>query len=91
MALRKRQSDESRIKYLFSIFYVTSRYDFFFFCDLILRLKKTMWPRSVLSPFDFTAKKQADLQVMIDEWVITLLTNEHVGSFIIPVDDDFFV
>ena len=50
-----------------------------------------MWPRSVLSPFDFTAKKQADLQVMIDEWVIILLTNEHVGSFIIPVDDDFFV
>ena len=32
---------------------------------------------------------QADLQVMIDEWV-TILTNEHVGvccSFIIPADE----
>ena len=50
-------------------------------------IKKKM--QSVLSPFDFTAKKQADLQVMIDEWVM-ILTNEHVGfcrSFVILADE----
>jgi hypothetical protein len=54
-----------------------SRYDSFSFqSDLILQLKKPM--QSVLSSFNFATKRQADLQIMIDEWV-TLLTNEHVG------------
>ena len=59
---------------------------FFFQSELILQLKKHRVECPV--PFDFTAKKQADLQAMIDEWV-AVLTYDHVGvcSFVIPADE----
>lgn len=41
----------------------------------------------MLAPFDFTAKKQAELQIMIDEWV-TLLTNAHVSFSLATVADE---
>ena len=59
---------------------------FFFQSELILQLKKhhVECPVSIW----FTAKKQADLKAMIDEWV-AVLKYDHVGvcSFVIPADE----
>ena len=38
----------------------------------------------MLAPFDFTAKKQAELQIVIDERV-TLLMNVHVCLFLLVI------
>ena len=77
-AQKKTVRPERTTKYLYSISYGTSRYGISplppRFCS-VAEKRNLLLLYSVLAPFEFTAKNQAESQIMNDEWVTyTILT-----------------